>query len=187
MLDRSVKRALEHADGTRPVVAHSGVLPHPPQLDGTDSHLYFGWYHGHERDLPGFLRRVPRHGPLRHRVRRTGRARPRPDFCEPERWPDLDWERLGHTHALQKPIFDRFVPPAEHATFDAWSDATQAYQAMVVRRHVETLRRIKYRPDRRVRPVLLRRRPPGGHVVRARPRPRPQGWATTRCGPPAAR
>ena len=44
MLDRSVKRALEQADGTRPVIAHSGVLPHPPQLDGTDSHLYFGWY-----------------------------------------------------------------------------------------------------------------------------------------------
>src|SRR3546814_19573684 len=44
VLDRSVKRALEKADGTRPVIAQSGVLPHPPQLDGTDSPLYFGWY-----------------------------------------------------------------------------------------------------------------------------------------------
>ncbi len=68
------------------------------------------------------------------------------DFCEPERWPDLDWDRLGHTHALQKPLFDRFVPPAEHATFDAWRQATQEYQATVVRRHIEALRRIKYRP-----------------------------------------
>ena len=40
------------------------------------------------------------------------------DFCEPERWPDLDWERLGRTHALQKAVFDRYVPPADHATFD---------------------------------------------------------------------
>src|SRR3954452_4092984 len=48
ILDRSIKRALEQADGTRPVIAHSGVLPHLPQLDGTDSHLYFGWYHGEE-------------------------------------------------------------------------------------------------------------------------------------------
>jgi beta-mannosidase len=145
VLDRSVKRALEHADGTRPVVPHSGVLPHPPQLDGTDSHLYFGWYHGHERDLPGFLRRVPRMG--RFVTEFGAQAVPTTaDFCEPERWPDLDWERLGHTHALQKPIFDRFVPPADHATFESWSDATQAYQAMVVRRQVEALRRIKYAP-----------------------------------------
>ena len=145
VLDRSVRRALDHTDGTRPVVPHSGVLPHPPQLDGTDSHLYFGWYHGHERDLPGFLRQVPRMG--RFVTEFGAQAVPTTaDFCEPERWPDLDWERLAHTHALQKPIFDRFVPPADHATFDSWSDATQAYQAMVVRRQVEALRRIKYAP-----------------------------------------
>src|SRR5205823_5335132 len=52
ILDRSVKRAIEGADESRPVIAHSGVLPHPPKFDGTDSHLYFGWYHGDERDLP---------------------------------------------------------------------------------------------------------------------------------------
>jgi beta-mannosidase len=145
VLDRSVKRALEKADGTRPVIAHSGVLPHPPQLDGTDSHLYFGWYHGNERDLPGFLRAVPR---MARFVTEFG-AQSVPasaDFCEPARWPDLDWERLGRTHALQKALFDRHVPPHEHASFDEWRAATQAYQATVVRRHVEALRRIKYRP-----------------------------------------
>jgi beta-mannosidase len=145
VLDRSVKRALEKSDSTRPVIAHSGVLPHPPQLDGTDSHLYFGWYHGHERDLPGFLRAVPRMG--RFVTEFGAQAVPATaDFCEPERWPDLDWERLAHTHALQKPIFDRFVPPADFATFAAWQEATQAYQATVIRRQVEALRRIKYRP-----------------------------------------
>jgi beta-mannosidase len=145
VLDHSVKRAFEKADGTRPVIAHSGVLPHPPQLDGTDSHLYFGWYHGQERDLPAFLRTVPRMG--RFVTEFGAQAVPATaDFCEPERWPDLDWERLAHTHALQKAVFDRFVPPAEHATFDAWRDATQAYQAVVVRRQIEALRRIKYRP-----------------------------------------
>ncbi len=59
-LDSSVKRALERADGTRPVVAHSGVLPHPPQLDGTDTHLYAGWHWGDERDLGGLARALPR-------------------------------------------------------------------------------------------------------------------------------
>ena len=51
VLDRSVKRTMAKADSSRPVIAHSGVLPHPPQLDGTDSHLSFGWLHGDEREL----------------------------------------------------------------------------------------------------------------------------------------
>jgi beta-mannosidase len=145
VLDRSVKRALEKADGTRPVIAHSGVIPHPPQLDGTDSHLYFGWYHGHERDFPGFLRALPRFA--RFVTEFGAQAVPtNADFCEPDRWPDLDWERLARTHALQRALFDRHVPPADHATFDDWRAATQAYQAVVVRRHIEALRRIKYRP-----------------------------------------
>jgi beta-mannosidase len=145
VLDRSIKRAFEKGDGTRPVIAHSGVLPHPPQLDGTDSHLYFGWYHGQERDLPGFLRAMPRMG--RFVTEFGAQAVPNDAaFCEPQRWPDLDWERLGHRHALQRPVFDRFVPPADHATFESWRLATQAYQAVVVRRQVEALRRIKYRP-----------------------------------------
>ena len=38
------------------------------------------------------------------------------------------------------------MPPADHDTFESWADATQAYQAMVVRRQVEALRRIKYPP-----------------------------------------
>jgi beta-mannosidase len=145
VLDHSVKRAFEKGDGTRPVVAHSGVLPHPPQLDGTDSHLYFGWYHGHERDLPGFLRAVPR---MARFVTELGAQAVPNDaaFCEPDRWPHLDWERLGHTHALQKAIFDRWVPPGDHPSFESWRTATQEYQATVVRRQIEALRRIKYRP-----------------------------------------
>jgi beta-mannosidase len=145
ILDRRVKRTLERADGTRPVVAHSGIAPHLPQLDGTDSHLSFGWYHGDERDLPAFAALWPR------MVRFVGAfgAQAVPEhaaFMEPERWPDLDWERLGRVHSLQKAIFDARVPPAAHGTFDGWREATQAYQAELLRHHIESLRRLKYRP-----------------------------------------
>ncbi len=145
ILDRSVKRALEKADRSRPVVAHSGIPPHLPQLDGTDSHLYFGWYWGDERDFPALCARLPR---MARFVTEFGAQAVPADagFCEAERWPDLEWERLGHHHALQKRQFDRYVPPADHATFSSWRDATQAYQATVVKHHVETLRRLKYRP-----------------------------------------
>lgn len=145
VLDGSVKRVLEHTDGTRPVVAHSGVFPHLPQLDGTDTHLYFGWYHGSERELPVLLRRWPR---LARFVSEFG-AQAVPDSCAfmaPERWPHLDWDHLRQHHGLQRAIFDRYVPPDAYATFDEWRLATQRYQARLVRRHVEELRRLKYRP-----------------------------------------
>lgn len=147
VLDSLLKRSFEATDGTRPVVAHSGALPHPPRFDGTDAHLYFGWYWGEERSFAGFLKVWPR---LARFVTEFG-AQAVPsgdgaDWMEPERWPYLDWDRLKEVHGLQKTHFDRYVPPLDHASFDAWRDATQRYQAMVVKHHVETLRRLKYRP-----------------------------------------
>ena len=98
-LDRSIRRALERADGSRQVVAHSGILPHPAW--GTDSHLYFGWYHGDERDLPSTLARLP---VLARFVSEFGaQAVPETaEFMHPERWPDLDWDHLEGHHCLQR-------------------------------------------------------------------------------------
>jgi beta-mannosidase len=147
VLDGSLKRALERADGTRPVIPHSGMVPHPPRFDGTDSHLYFGWYWGSERQLAGFARTFPR---MVRFVSELGAQAVPVDggsaFMDPERWPDLDWERLAHTHGLQKDAFDRYVPPGEHPTFESWQAATQRYQAQLLKHQIETLRRLKYRP-----------------------------------------
>lgn len=145
ILDRWVKRSLEHNDDSRPVVAHSGVLPHLPQLEGTDSHLYFGWYHGDERDLPGFAARLP--SMVRFVSEFGAQSVPNhAEFMEPERWPDLDWAHLERHHALQKAIFDRRVPPSDHVSFESWRAATQRYQAVLLKHHIETLRRLKYSP-----------------------------------------
>jgi beta-mannosidase len=142
-LDRSIRRALERADGSREVVAHSGIIPHPAW--GTDSHFYFGWYHGNERDFPATLARFP---VLARFVSEFG-AQAVPDtadFLQPERWPDLDWDYLERHHCLQTHIFRQRVPPDQFPTFDAWRKATQEYQATLLRHHIETLRRLKYRP-----------------------------------------
>jgi beta-mannosidase len=121
------------------------VFPHPPQFDGTDSHTYFGWYYGSGDDFPAAMRWWPR---LARFVTEFGAQAVPEDaaFLEPERWPDLDWDAAYRNHALQKPFMDRTVPPADFATFDDWRTATQQYQARLIRTHVETLRRLKYRP-----------------------------------------
>ncbi len=146
VLDRSLRKVLTEADGTRAVVAHSGMFPRPGS-GGGDSHTYLGWYYGDERQFPGVCRAFPR---LARFVSEFG-AQAVPsgpvDYLEPQRWPDLDWSRLSHSHNLQKARFDRYVPPADYATFEAWRQATQAYQATVVKHHVESLRRLKYRPS----------------------------------------
>ena len=140
VLDGSLHRALHKADASRPVIPSSGILGR------TDAHLYFGWYHGNERDLPTFAAAWPR------AVRFVGQfgAQAVPstdDFIEAERWPDLDWERLARTHSLQRTFFARNgLEPTDYPTFAAWRDATQRYQADLLKHHVETLRRLKYRP-----------------------------------------
>ncbi len=144
VLDRAVGRAIDAADGTRPVVRHSGVLPRLPGIEGTDAHLYFGWYWGHERDLPAFAKAVP--SMVRFPTEFGAQALPEADdFVGAEDWPDLDWDRLARTHDLQPSVLERHVPRDGH-TYESWKAATQAYQATLIRHHVETLRRLKYRP-----------------------------------------
>ena len=144
VLDRSVKRSIDRTDGTRPVIAHSGVLPHLGRLRGTDSHLYFGWYWGEERDFPAFARAVP--SQVRFPTEFGAQALPdSDDFVGAEDWPDLDWSRLATTHGMQRSILDRYVPRDGH-DYESWKQATQEYQATVIRHHIETLRRLKYRP-----------------------------------------
>jgi beta-mannosidase len=145
VLDRWVRRSFEKADPTRLCVPHSGVLPHFPRLDGTDSHFYFGWYHGDVRDVERLAAAVPR--VVRFMSEFGAQAVPETaDFMQPDAWPDLDWETLGTRHGLQKWVFDERIPPADFATFDAWRRATQEYQAELIRHHIELLRRLKYRP-----------------------------------------
>jgi beta-mannosidase len=147
VLDFAIHRSLTRSDPSRPISAHSGILP-GPLSGGSDTHLYFGWYHQNERDFPMWLRRLPR---LARFLSEFGAqavpSGPGAAFLEPDKWPDLDWERISATHALQLSFMERNVQRAKYSTFQEWAESTQRYQAYLVRRHIEELRRIKYHPN----------------------------------------
>jgi beta-mannosidase len=148
VLDRWVKRAFERADSTREVTAHSGVPPHLPQLDGTDSHLWFGWRHGDPRDLATFAARVPR---MVRFVTAFGSDSPPSesvaiDGTADRDWPGLDWEAMADDYGYQRAAFERTVQPHAYETWNDWRDAAQRYQADLLKIQIETLRRLKYRP-----------------------------------------
>lgn len=148
VLDRGVGRALRNADPTRPTINHSGVPPHPPRFEGTDSHLYFGWQHGEISDLGNLARRVPRM--VRFVSEFGAQAAPHDDeiaaACGAEQHPDVDLEQLVDRYGAQLELLERHTPLEDHPSWAAWVDATQAYQARVIRHTVEILRTLKYRP-----------------------------------------
>ena len=150
ILDRSVTEVLSASDGSRPVVPHSGVWPHLPQLSGTSTHLWAGWRWGHPGHLARLLRAWPRLGRF---VAEFGAQAPSGggelldlDGDAEERWPDLDWPTLADRLALEVGPVWRQVPPDRHRTLAGWAAEAQAHQAEVVATLVETLRRLKYRP-----------------------------------------
>ncbi|MEM8747062.1 MAG: sugar-binding domain-containing protein [Actinomycetota bacterium] len=163
VLDRWVKRTFERCDPSRLVTAHSGVAPHLPQLDGTDSHLWYGWEYGEASDLAERARRFPRSVRF---VSEFGASSVPDDASflderssagsattslrresEPSGvWPDLDWDRIGESYGLRFDVLREMFPPDDHRDIDAWRAITQSYQSYVLKVQIETLRRLKYRP-----------------------------------------
>ena len=162
VLDRSDRRARS----SRPTapgrsIAHSGVLP-APAAARRDRHAPLLRLVPRRR-CDGLARAAARGAaprPLRHRVRRAGGARRRRRSCDPERWPDLDWERpRPQHHALQK----RMLRPARAARRLRRRSTSGATRPRRTRPRCSSCRSrtcagCKYRPDRRLRHVLLRRR-----------------------------
>lgn len=145
VLDRSLHRTLATADPSRGVIAHTGVLPGLGDPAATASHLFVGWHHGEVADLPRVLRRWPALGRLVGAVGAQA-VPPEAPWLASDRWPDLDEDEARLAGGLDVEALRRHVDPAGFATPAAWAEATQRYRARLVRRHLEELRRRKWRP-----------------------------------------
>ena len=148
VLDRAVKRSLEKADSTRPCIAHSGVAPHFPQLDGTDSHLWFGWKHGAISDLNVLATRVPRL--LRFVSEFGAQALPKDKeiaaACSANSFPRINTEVLANKFGAQIELLEQHTPISQADSWDDWVEHSQLRQAEILRHTIEILRTLKYRP-----------------------------------------
>ncbi len=146
LLDRSVADTLISSDPTRPVLAQSGSWPHLPQVAAGASHLWIGWRWGRIHDLARLLRWWPGLGRF---VAEFGAQAPPSESITAEMdaaWPSLDWPELSRRTALELPAMREQLAPEQFANAHAWSAAMQGHQQELVVSHVETLRRLKYRP-----------------------------------------
>ena len=182
VLDRWVKRSIERADPTRLVVPHSGVLPHFPMLDGTDSHFYFGWYHGDVRDIERARRGACPAWCDSCRSSAPSRCPRPPTSSTPTTGPISTGTRSAMHHGLQKWVFDERVPPADFATFDEWRHATQTLPSRADPASHRGAAPAQVPAGRRVLHVRPQRPRTRGVVQRARPRPRRRSRPGTRCG-----
>lgn len=143
VLDRLVARAFHRADPSRPVVQSSGTWPSAPRFDGTDTHVRFGWNNGTGRDLEAFARRIPRM--VRWVSSFGAQSIPATPDVRVLDWPP-DMNLLAERYGLDQTSWRQYVNPAEHDSAADWILASQLYQATLLRRQIETLRRLKYRP-----------------------------------------
>ena len=137
VLDRAVKRTLENDDPSRPVIAHSDVAPHVPQLSGSDMGLYFGWFGTDATELVEYAATLPR---LVRFVSDMGtQALPDPTI--------VDLDAALDIHGAESGVSRAVIPPTTYEDVASWSAATRTYQGEVLKTTIETLRVLKYQPN----------------------------------------
>lgn len=135
VLDRAIRRAFERADPSRPIVAHSDVAPHIPQLSGSDLSLYFGWFDSVAEDIAEYAATLPR---LVRFVSDMG-SQALPADAD-------DLEAVLEVSGANADVLRRVIPPTTYEDSRAWARASQEHQGDVLKAMIETLRVLKYRP-----------------------------------------
>lgn len=141
ILDPVIGRELRASDPTRRVVSRSGTLPGPEDPTSCDAHLWLGWQVGRLDDLPELLRRWPRLATFPGGIgAQSAVERPNATGTDLEVPDGPDWA------TAEPAAFDRYLPRQAYPDARSWAAASRRYQADVLRFHIETLRRLKYRP-----------------------------------------
>jgi beta-mannosidase len=144
VLDKRLRETIGRVDGSRPIVPSSGVSP--LFGEGADSHLYFGWYIGQMQMLEPFcamdrklLRFITEYGAQAYPSQESFRRIQNVDSLK-----DIDWYELEKRHMLQRYRMDQYTP--ESGELNEYIEASQAYQARLIKYYNEYFRKLKYKP-----------------------------------------
>lgn len=145
-LDPKLVKAVQAVDNSRPIIPHSGVVGF--RREGTDSHLYFGWYMGTMRMLKGLaalqrksIRFVTEYGAQAYPVLENFRK-----LQDVGSIKELDWNELEKKYMLQRNIMEKFAPARRDGGLQDYIEVSQWYQARLIKYHNEFFRMHKYSP-----------------------------------------
>ena len=138
-LDPELKRIISITDPSRPVNLASGLL------NKTDCHMYLGWYLLKADDLAKFFELFPKWAAFFTEF--GAQAFPNYESAIKFMNPDINkinWQKLEEYHMLQKKIMQKYVPLKPGMSLEDYINATQDYQARLLKYHIDQLRSRKY-------------------------------------------
>jgi beta-mannosidase len=149
VLDKHLKRVAEQTDPSRPIIRSSGEVAIPPFGQGTDAHVYFGWYqaYGTLQDAEKFFKFMQRS--LQFVTEFGAQSFPNSESCRrfmPEDVHELDTAQLAQRHGFQPEVMSRWLPWRTAHTLDELVTMTQDYQIAINRYYIDRLRYHKYTP-----------------------------------------
>lgn len=158
VMDVELKRLAEQEDTQRPVVRSSGEFNVPYFKEGTDAHIYFGWYssYGTLTQADGMIKRLIRN--LRF-VTEFG-AQSFPNVESSTRFmaaniEEIDFDHLARRHGFQDNVMEKWIPWREASSLAELVQMTQDYQIFVNRFYIDRLRFLKYQPTGGIVPFVF--------------------------------
>jgi beta-mannosidase len=151
-LDPALKKLIEQTDPTRPVNLASGVI------NKTDAHSYFGWYQLQVDNFKklGFSPLFKNW--LAFSTEFGAQAFPNYDDAIKFMAPDIakiDWKKLETDNMLQYKIMTKYVPIRPGMDLKTYINATQEYQARLLKYHIDLFRSVKYNLNYGVIPFVF--------------------------------
>jgi len=134
ILDPVIKREIQSADPSRPVISRSGDLPTPITVERSDTNLWLGWKAATYKNLTNLTRKWPRLFEF-------------PGGIGSQSVIVQDWEIHEPTwETAQKESFRKYLPRRAYANGKTWAKATRIYQADLIKFHVESFRKLMFKP-----------------------------------------
>ncbi len=146
VMDKQLSKQAQYLDPHRPAIPSAGERGFFRKDSGT-GHYYFGWYFGPLDFMNWLVAKRP------HRLKLVDEfgSQSFPNYENavkfmPGQLEKLDWEELEKKFLAQPNYLEKFIPRKNFSDLKGYIQATQDYQSIVNRYHIDRLRSLKYRP-----------------------------------------